>query len=191
LHPALPPGVVHCKKEEKNSHKKTYAVKSSPISLPGHEATCVIKGNFDIVIDFDDGSYGVVDFKTGKPDEEKPALFSRQLHAYAYALEHPAKGALSLSPISKMGLLYFYPSKTSQKSIDWLSFDAKIQWIEIKKNEQKFLNFIDEVLSVLESPEPPEPSPKCEWCKYIREIEEMEDEERRRMDALSVLYSYK
>ncbi len=161
LHPALPPGTVE--------HAEKW-VRSDTIRRPNRTATCFIKGRFDIVVEFDDRTYGVIDFKTGTPSEASGALYSRQLHAYAYALEHPAPGALSLSPVTKMGLLYFYPSRISQTAIDWLSFDAEIHWIEIEKDEEAFLGFVDEALGILESPELPEPSPECKWCEYVREM---------------------
>jgi len=158
LHAELPPGIV--KYGEKH-------VKSEPMRLAGHKATCFISGRFDIVVEFDDKTYGVIDFKTGSPKEEYDALYSRQLNAYAYTLEHPAPGALGLSPISKIGLLYFYPSKITQPSIEWLSYDAEIRWIEIEKDNERFLNFIEEVLNVIESPEPPSPSAGCQWCDHL------------------------
>jgi len=161
LHPGLPPGVV------KYGEKR---VKSQLIRLAGHNAACFISGRFDIVVEFDDKTYGVIDFKTGNPNEEYYALYSRQLHAYAYALEHPAPGDLNLSPISKMGLLYFYPSKISQASIEHLSYDAEIDWIEINKDEQGFLDFVGEALGVLKSAEPPDPSLDCPWCGYISKL---------------------
>jgi hypothetical protein len=144
---------------------------SEPIQLTSHNVTCFISGRFDIVVEFDDKTYGVIDFKTGAPNEEYLALYSRQLHAYAYALEHPDKGALGLSPISKMGLLYFFPSKVSQSGIERLLYHADIYWNEVSKNEQGFLGFVKEVLGVLESVKGPEPSPGCQWCSYINKLE--------------------
>lgn len=161
LHVALPPGIVS--HGEKN-------VRSQVIQLPHHNATCYIRGRFDIVVSFDDGTYGVIDFKTGNPNTESANLYSRQLHAYAYALEHPGPDALALSPVSKMGLLYFYPSSVSQPSIERLFYETEITWIEIEKNEQGFLSFIDEVLDLLESPEAPETSSNCQWCNYISKL---------------------
>ena len=158
LHADIPSGVV--------SLGEKY-VRSDIIQLPNHEDTCYINGRFDIVLSFDDGSYGVIDFKTSKPSSESSGLYSRQLHAYAYALEHPAPGKLSLSPVKKLGLLYFYPDNVNQQSVDRLNYGAEIVWIEIQKDEQSFLNFLDEVLSVLELPEAPDCSPSCQWCKYI------------------------
>ena len=161
LHPDLPPGTV--------KYGEKY-VRSNPIQLPNHTATCFISGRFDIVVEFEDGTWGVIDFKIGKPNEEYLNLYKRQLHAYAYALENPAPGALKLSPVTKMGLLYFYPSKVSQESIDWLSYEAEIHWKEIVKDEGWFLEFVDELLGVLESPQAPHPSPDCEWCSYISKL---------------------
>lgn len=161
LHIALPPGIV-------SYGEKT--VRSRIIQLPNHKDTCYISGRFDIVVSFEDGTYGVIDFKTGNPSSESANLYSRQLHAYAYALEHPALGKLSLSPVTKLGLLYFYPSSVNQQSIDRLFYEAEITWIEIEKDEQGFLEFIDEVLDVLELPEAPECSSTCQWCGYLGKL---------------------
>lgn len=119
------------------------------------------------MVRFNDSTYGVIDFKTSGPAKDSAWLYSRQLHAYAYALEHPASGKLALSPVTKLGLLYFYPSSVNQQSIDRLSYESEITWIEIEKNEEGFLKFIDEVQDILELPEAPEHSPNCQWCNYI------------------------
>ena len=161
LHVDIPPGII--------THGEKW-VSSEPIKLPNHQSTCYINGRFDIVVSFDDGSYGVIDFKTSNPSSESASMYSRQLHAYAYALEHPAPSKLALSPITKLGLLYFYPDNINQQSIDRLNYGAEIVWKEVEKDEQDFLNFIDEVLSALELPEPPECSPDCQWCGYISKI---------------------
>jgi len=162
LHKDLPPGTIIYGEE---------FVESQPIHFSGHKDTCFIKGRFDIVIKFDDGTYGVIDFKTSNPEGEHSILYSRQLHAYAYALENPAHGAIKLSPVSMLGLLYFYPTKVSQQSRDWLSFDSEIYLVEIKKDYHQFLIFIKEVLSLLESPDYPDSAQDCIWCNYISKIE--------------------
>ena len=159
LHTDLPPGIV--------SHGEKW-VTSQTIKLPNHDATCYISGRFDIVVSFDDGTYGVIDFKTSDPSKDSARMYSRQLHAYAYALEHPAPSKLALSPVTKLGLLYFYPDRViNQNSIDRLNYGAEIVWVEVKKDELSFLGFVDEVLDVLELPEAPEHSPNCQWCNYI------------------------
>lgn len=161
LHVDLPPGVV--------SHGEKY-VKSRTIQLPGRNDTCFISGRFDIVVELEDETYGVIDFKTGNPNEKHFDLYGRQLNAYAYALENPAPGALQLSPVTKTGLLYFYPSRVSQESTDWLSYNAKIQWVEVQKDKESFLGFVAEVLDVLDLSKPPELSKDCQWCQYIGKL---------------------
>ena len=141
--------------------------------MPNHKATCYIIGRFDVAISFKMALYGVIDFKTSDPRKDSARMYSRQLHAYAYALEHPASGKLALSPITKLGLLYFYPDNISQQSIERLSYDAAVTWVEIEKDEQGFLKFIDGVLDVLELPEAPTNSPNCQWCGYINKLEKV------------------
>ena len=161
LNVTLPPGIVIY--SEKN-------VRSEIIKLPNHQDTCYISGRFDIAVRFEDGTYGVIDFKTSDPSKDSARMYSRQLHAYAYALEHPATNALSLSPVTRFGLLYFYPDNINQQSIDRLNYGAEIVWVEVEKDEEGFLRFIDGVLDVLELPEAPEHSPNCQWCGYISKM---------------------
>ena len=141
-------------------------VQSAPIALPGHTDTLTIRGKFDAVVTFDDGSYGVIDFKTSNIKATSIRLYSRQLRAYAYALEHPAPGKLSLSPISKMGLLSYKPDTFSSSADYAASLTGSLNWHEIKRNDKSFMAFLDEVLTVLELPEAPEAAPKCAYCKY-------------------------
>jgi len=166
LHSALPSGVV--------KYGEKY-VESKVIGLQGCDTAGFIRGRFDIAIEFDDGTYGVVDFKTGSPNDEHVKLYSRQLHAYAFALENAAQGALSLSPITKLGLLYFSPSKVSQQDLGWLSYDAEVHWVEIDKDYTKFKKFIAEVLKLLDG-DCPHYSPDCNWCSYVRKFKNFEDE---------------
>ena len=165
LHVNLPPGII------------TYGekgVRSQIIQLPNHDSTCYISGRFDIVISFEDGTYGVIDFKTGSPSESSANMYSRQLHAYAYALEHAAPRALSLYPITKMGLVYFYPSSVIQQNIEKILYESEIVWIEIEKKEDKFLEFIDEMMTVIESPTLPPHSPYCQWCGYFKRLNDID-----------------
>jgi hypothetical protein len=141
-------------------------VVSQPIQLPGHTHSAYIKGRFDSVIEFADGSYGIVDFKTSEPRPEHVAFYSRQLHAYAYALENPAEKALRLAPVSRLGLLCVEPVTMSGDSTDRLAYVGEVTWLDCPKDEAGFLGFIDGVLSILENPQPPSPAESCTYCQY-------------------------
>ncbi len=156
VHPLLPPGVV--------AYGEKF-VQSVPISFPEFATTCYIKGRFDNVVRFDDGTYGVIDFKTSTPQHANHANYGRQLHAYTYALEHPAPGALTLSPISKLGLLCLEPTALAANGPAFaLACDPV--WIEIQRDDETFMAFVREVLQVLDAPDPPPPSEGCVFCQY-------------------------
>ena len=76
-------------------------VESRPLAVQGHTSSCFIRGKFDTVVRFDDGGFGVVDFKTSARNSEHIPLYARQLHAYACALEQAAPGRLALSPVRR------------------------------------------------------------------------------------------
>ena len=84
-------------------------VKSVPIVPPGCDSACLIRGRVDVLVACDDGSVGIVDFKTAEPCPGSLDKYSRQLHAYALALEHPARGAPVR--VGTIGLLCFSPDR--------------------------------------------------------------------------------
>jgi hypothetical protein len=141
-------------------------VNSAPIRLPNHDITCSIRGLFDTVVHFEDGSYGIVDFKTTTVKPEHVDFYSRQLRAYAYALEHPMPGQLHAAPITRLGLLCFDPKKMLENEEVGLELAGPATWLECPVDEDAFLGFIDEVMTILENPEAPAADPKCTYCTY-------------------------
>jgi len=156
--PDLPPGIV------------TYGEKrviSKPFELAGCDSTCYISGRFDIVASLDDGSFALLDFKTGNPDEEKTNMYSRQLHAYALALENPAEGVIGLKPVSKLGLLYFSPDNCELVSSNRQVLQGNMDWIEIPRDYEAFHCFLQEVVQLLDGPLPQPDPDNCDWCAYL------------------------
>jgi len=141
-------------------------VTSEPIRRPGRAHACYIQGIFDTAVRFEDETYGVVDFKTTTVKDEHVLFYSRQLWAYAYALEHPMPGKLHLEPITRLGLLCFDPQDMLEEPGTGLSLLGPATWVEIPKDEDAFLSMIDEVLDVLEMSDPPEAGPDCGFCTY-------------------------
>jgi len=157
LDPALPAGTVRFGERW---------VESGPLPLADHTLQAYIKGKFDSVVAFDDGSYGVVDFKTSEPRPAHVAFYGRQLHAYAYALQHPASDKLSLSPISKLGLLVVAPQAMEKTSSGRIAYLGSGTWIPIPMDEPAFLGFLSEVIGLLEQGERPAASENCPYCQY-------------------------
>jgi hypothetical protein len=157
IDPSLPAGTISVSEKW---------VESNPISLPAHSLSVFLRGKTDAMLSFEDGSYGVVDFKTSEPKAAQIPFYSRQLHAYAYALEHPAPEKPLLSPISRLGLLIEAPHATFNETAEEINFHFTSTWLEIPYHESGFLSFIDQVVTLLELPEPPPPNEKCAYCQY-------------------------
>ena len=155
--PELPPGVVAFGEKW---------VESRPIEMPGRASTCTIRGRFDSVVRFEDGSYGVIDFKTSSIGGQHVRRYARQLHSYAYALENPAPGKLSLSPVSKLGLLCVEPVEMLDFEKGAYAYRAEPIWIDCPRDDEAFMSFLDGVLAVLDRSDPPEGRSTCQWCQY-------------------------
>jgi len=155
--PELPPGKVVLGEKW---------IQSKPISFEGTESTCYIKGRFDVVMELDDGTYLIGDFKTGNPSEEKTEMYGRQLHAYTYSLEHAEEDSLSLGPITKLGLLYFTPDKYDQADVTRQILEGDLTWIEVERNDINFLQFMKDVVILLDGESPPLDPDNCIWCKF-------------------------
>ncbi|MEN8241850.1 MAG: PD-(D/E)XK nuclease family protein [Chloroflexota bacterium] len=145
-------------------------VESAPISVQGHEDTVYIRGKFDSVVEFEDSSFGVIDFKTSQPKPHLVEFYGRQLHAYAHALEHPAPGKLQIAPISLLGLLIVTPALMTDGPDGRVNFEHTLTWMPVVYKPEIFFEFLDKVLTVLEKPEPPEAAEKCSWCKYREKV---------------------
>jgi hypothetical protein len=157
ISPDLPRGVVSLREK---------FVKSAPISPPGIESQCYINGRFDAVITFEDGTYGIVDYKTSEAKDEHVEFYARQLTAYAYALEHPAPGALGLSPISRLGLFVVTPERFERSAAGEMMYANRTTWMDVPRNDAAFLALLGDVMRVLEADSPPESSETCGLCAY-------------------------
>ena len=141
-------------------------VRSGPIFVPGYASPVLLGGRFDTAFGYDDGTYGLVDFKTADPRSAHLALYGRQLHAYALAAEQAAPEGLELRPISQMGLLCVEPT-AMEASGDGVAYRGEPHWIEIPRDDGQFMAFLSEVLCLLENPSPPEASENCAFCQYL------------------------
>jgi hypothetical protein len=163
ISPSLPAGKVTLREKW---------VKSAPISFPDTDSHCTIRGRFDAIITFEDGSFGIIDYKTSDASEEKAAFYSRQLSAYAYALENPAPGALSLSPITRLGLFIITPDRFEKMPGGEAGFVTRTTWLDIPRDDTTFLALLREIVALLDRPTPPDPSDDCGLCNYRKNYRE-------------------
>ena len=123
VNPSLPPGTLH------NGGR----VQSAPHAIGGVDFT--IRGSMDALLRFDDGSVGVVDFKSSTAPQLGDA-YRPQLAAYQWALSRPASG--DPEEVSVAGLLVFAPESmvdTEQGraylvSTTWIPAEIEDGWFE-------------------------------------------------------------
>jgi len=128
---------------------------------------CYIKGVTDTVLGFNDNTFGVIDFKTSAVKDQNVEKYSRQLHAYALALENAAEGKPFLKPISKLGLFVVEPNKFLLSNTKEYLFKNIVKWQEIPRDDKKFFSFLREVVALLSKGKLPDSGHNCSHCKYV------------------------
>jgi len=138
-------------------------VRSAGLTLPGSSVVSELRGSLDALVHCDDGTVAVVDFKTAKPKADHAATYSRQLHAYALALEQPFSGPAAT--VSALGLLCFLPDSFGGDA-ETAALTGQVEWLGIERDDPSFFRFLIEVASVLDADNPPPASTTCSWCRW-------------------------
>ena len=165
---SLPAGVIQRGKR----------VNSEAIALPGTRYRVQFGGETDTILKFTRAGYGVCDFKTSTPGDQAGALYGRQLHAYAIALEHPAGDGLPLAPVSRLGLICFPPegmielpasgSATASARGRRYAYRTSAVWVEVERDDEAFLHFVADAVKLITRRTMPRSSPNCAWCRWTR-----------------------
>jgi hypothetical protein len=129
---------------------------------------------------FDDGTFGVIDFKTSSA-EKSSSLYGRQLHAYAAGIESPSsESELIQGVVSDLGLIVYEPSAFSTLSPSGAAMTGDLTYVNIPRNDSEFEAFLGQVVDVLGQPEaPPPPKPtkrswsgsvsSCPYCQFLHD----------------------
>lgn len=166
----VPHGTIYCKNPETG---KEWRVKSTEI--PTLEHNFVLAGKPDALIEFYDGTWGVIDFKTSDPFDSQTGMlkagyvngYAPQLDSYRLALQKPAKG--EPREVSWLGLITLSPrtltlATTEQPAANALSIDLTVLPLECSRSrEAAMLSQIAELLD-----HPPADRNDCRYCQLRR-----------------------
>ena len=139
-------------------------VRSAPIPIRGYDLTLTIRGTFDSVLRFEDGRHALCDWKTAPIKPELLPKYSRQLHAYVYALEHPAFDVDRR--IDELGLGIFEPLAFDLPAGTAANLSGQMIWLPMHRDGVAFASFLQDVGRLLALPDAPAPSPNCAFCAY-------------------------
>ncbi len=155
IDPSLPAGTLH------NGGR----VQSAPVAIG--KVNFTIRGSMDALIRFDDGSVGVVDFKSSTASPALGEAYRPQLAAYQWSLGHPASG--DPEKVSVAGLLVFAPENMVDTP-DGRAYLVSTTWIPVEIEDRWFQNFLGRIAPLVESPGKARSKPDCEWCDLRRRL---------------------
>lgn len=161
LHPALPKGRVI---------GRGAWVKSIPIPFNGNPSPFAIRGKYDLLMEFEDGTYGIIDCKFQGKDNDKSDFYAPQLEAYAFALENPATD--KPKKISVMGLLVWSPRKPVGTPATGFNLELNSSWFPIQRNPEALQGRLTEFITLISGPTPMAKS-NCDTCKFITDRREV------------------
>ena len=161
----LPPGRI-MQKEEMPGRVVSTILKDNK----GREF--ILGGRPDVVIEFDDKSYGIIDFKTTNIKNDKAESYRYQLEAYRYIFSYPGsikKGPTpKLSPITHMGVLQFEPKSISESKENNCSLNLEMSYSKLEQDDKKFFTRIEMILDILELKDPPPVNENCTDCMFAQ-----------------------
>ncbi len=139
-------------------------VKSSLINVNDQPTKYAIRCKYDLLIEFDDGTFGIIDCKFQAKDSDKTELYQPQLEAYACALENPAAG--EAKKVSLMGLLVWSLLEPAGDVNKGFGLKLKHTWRPIARNPEALSTRLTDFITVVSS-QMPAAKDNCEMCNYL------------------------
>ena len=127
----------------------------------------------DLVIEFEDKTYGIIDFKTTKISEKKADFYKFQLEAYATIFENPGEinsiKTPLLSPVIKLAILQFDPLAIENKNGMNCNFIFDIGYVELENRiYEKLIDRVTLALDILNLNKPPVINENCNDCAFFK-----------------------
>jgi len=151
----LPSGVVHSTGEW---------VESTPITLNGKATRWCIRGKYDFLMQYDNGTWGIIDTKFSGTLDDKARFYSPQIEAYTFALESPCVG--SPRHVSTVGLMVWKPTNLLGTHADGFSINLERAYQPLDHNQGAFAQHMANVVTVLDG-DMPAPGDKCPYCTWL------------------------
>jgi hypothetical protein len=154
LEKSLPSGTLDC---------SDIRVRSVPLGCTTSGSGIVLGGTLDALARFDNGSWGVADFKTVRAADPTLGKYIMQLQSYVLALEQPYAGPPR--KVSQIGLMCFEPEEMIELHDGRFAFAATSTWKPFEREDAGFLAVLRMLCEMLESQKEPPADASCAYCK--------------------------
>ncbi len=132
----------------------------------------ILGGRPDIVIKFDDDSYGIIDFKTTQLSDNKAENYKYQLESYAQIFTNPGSTKTAptpkLEPISQIGVLQFFPSEIFDHEEDNCKLNFKMSYVKLERDIDDFYKRVELYMDIINLENPPEFTEGCKDCDFAK-----------------------
>ena len=127
----------------------------------------------DLVIKFENNTYGIIDFKTTKISDQKADFYKFQLEAYATIFENPGEinsvKTPLLKPITKLAILQFDPYKIDKKFDEICNINFLMGYVELKSRPtNQLFERVTLALDILSLDTPPTLNQSCNDCNFFK-----------------------
>ena len=161
-------------------------IKSNTIVLPENKLVYHIEGECDAIVRWEDGSFGVIDYKTSSEESKTFSYYRDQMGAYSYGILHPADSGVEFAlnypeildcGVTTNGLIVFTPKDYAyNKESQQASFNGTLKWVPSEYSEEKFLKKIKKIDQFVSEKVPPPSGWWCSFCKAYQRLYEAIDE---------------
>jgi hypothetical protein len=163
--------------EEAKIRKKNKEPQFKKMELPSFIISNIIKdkksrnfflaGKPDLVVKFDDNTYGILDFKTTSEDDKTQA-YKYQLEAYAQIFENPGETGVAktpkLFPVSYMGLIQFTPKEIFEHNDTIYKQNFNINHYQLKRDVEDFYDHVTNLIDIIVGEKVPSFNNRCSVC---------------------------
>ena len=141
-------------------------MQSIPIQVDGSDSHLAIRGKYDLLLEFPDGTFGIIDCKMQARASDKSSFYSPQLEAYAFALENPAKG--EPKKISALGIYSWSLDRASGNLGVGFGYRVNVAWYPVARDPIALQKRLGDFVALVNG-SIPESKPSCDQCRYIAE----------------------
>lgn len=144
-------------------------VKSKNIVINGVETQWKLRGIYDLLGHYDDGTVGIIDCKVSDSERDSGDFYAPQLEAYAYTLENPLSG--KVFPVQTMGLLIWKlggvaETRPNEFVANPMGFGVNQVYVPVQRDPDRLAKLLEEFITVIDG-EMPDAGSQCHACNYL------------------------
>ncbi len=144
-------------------------VKSKNIVINGLETQWKLRGIYDLLGHYEDGTVGIIDCKVSDSERDNGDFYQPQLEAYAYTLENPLSG--KAFSVQTMGLLIWKLAGVAQTRpnefvSNEMGFGVNQIYVPVERNPERLQTLLTEFISVIDG-DFPDSGPECHACNFF------------------------